>query len=143
MRGHIDSSGRLSLYGGDAARQELKDTFRPGVDGVDVVVEISRVNKREKTNPSLGYLWGHLAWIALTYLRKSGWTVLTKESAIEKFKVHLGFTETITGPNNEEIVIPKSIANASSVELFEFAEALYFFLLDAGEDVIHPENYKK
>jgi predicted homoserine dehydrogenase-like protein len=58
------------------------------------------------------------------------------------FKKELGFTEDIESPDGVVYTFPKSIADSSSVELYQFTEALYFHLLEAGQEVVHPEEYK-
>ena len=141
-RGLLYPDGSIRVFCSAQFRQECADEHKPGFDGVEVRIEVLPLTKREKTNATLAYLFGHLAKIAFKHLRDNGWTVLTKESAVEVFKIQLGFTEEPESPDGARTVIPKSIANSSSVELYQFTEALYFYLLEAGEEVVHPDEYK-
>jgi len=141
-RGILMPDGSIRVFCSAQFRQECADEHKPGFDGVEVRIEVLPLTKREKTSPTLAYLFGHLAKVALNHLRNNGWTVLTKDSAVEKFKKPLGFVEILEGPDGATEEIPKSIANSSSVELYQFTEALYFYLLEAGEEVVHPDEYK-
>ena len=141
-RGILMPDGSIRVFCSAQFRQECVSEHKPGIDGVEIRLEVLPLTKREKTNPTLAYLFGHLARVAFKYLRDNGWTVLTKESAIDLFKKELGFVEVIESPDGRREVIPKSIANSGSVELYQFTEALYFFLLEAGEEVVHSEEYK-
>lgn len=134
--------GSIRVYCSAQFRQECIDEHRPGFDGVEVRVEVLPLTKREKTSLTLAYLFGHLAKVAFKHLRNNGWTVLTKESAVELFKKKLGFVEVLESPDGHQEIIPKSIAGSGSVELYQFVEALYFEMLEAGEEVVHPDEYK-
>lgn len=143
----FDKSGNpeLQITGLPFKLKELAYTFRAHNGPVDLQVTFRRDKKVFRTNPMLGYLYGHLAPIALQVLNEAGWsTILTKEDAIDAYKELLGFVETdvneITGEVRRRIL---SLANTEREQSAQFIQDLYVTLLETGAEVLTPEQYKK
>lgn len=136
----------MEILGWSAKVAELAVTFQLKPGGKEKLKGvITRQINLIKTHPQLGYLFGHLAPVALAYLQECGWsTIRTKEQAVDFYKEHLGFVEShineTTGETRYELM---SVAFSPREEVSQFIQDFYLEMVTAGCHVVTPEEYKK
>lgn len=141
----ILSKEGLSMVGMESKLKELNDAFLKGKDKVYLKCTFALKNKKSKTNSQLGYFMGHLAPLALSFLRESGWLqIKTKEDAINFLKEDIGLVETILNEYTGEQV--KHLVSLSAIDQNELHEAINLLsalLTENGYTVMDPNEYKK
>lgn len=146
VKSYIDPTGRprLEILGAEYLAQEVAVAYKSYKGAVVLDGAIFQQRKLFRSNPQLGYLYGHLAKVALSYLRDDcGWMLNSKEEAIEKMKPELGFTRTyINDVTGETDVVVLSLATADRDDVSDFVQKLFQFLIASGCKVLSPDEYK-
>ncbi len=141
----ILTSEGLQMPGLESKLKELRQSFR-WTQGKDIALKcvFSLRHKRFKSNSQLGYLMGHLAPLALQYLRDCGWfQIKTKEDAISFLKSEIGLSRSYFNDfTGEESVKLISLSQLTQDEMNESILMLSEILTSAGYDVMDPAEYK-
>lgn len=141
----LSQEGELTLLGHDAVVQQLINNFLPRGGDIMLKARIGATHRRGKTSQQMGYMMGHLAPLALQYLQNCGWGhINTKEQAVHFLKPDIGLQEMhINDFTGMEVVKDISLADASLEQLNKAIVLLTIILLEAGFEVMSPEEYKK
>lgn len=137
----------LNVLGLPEKLNELADTFylRNNRE-VELAIEVTREKKIIRTDPQLGYLFGHLAPKLQSRLFDMGWIeITTKELAVDFMKKPAGFVKTmINNTTGETESTPMSLAVAEREEVSFFVQYIYMWLIDQGvPGVMSPDEYKE
>lgn len=146
VKSYIDPSGRprLLILGEEFLAQEVAVAYKSYKAAVVLDAAVFQQRKLFRSNPQLGYLYGHLAKVAFSYLRDDcGWMVNSKEEAIEKLKPELGFTRVYLNElTGETVEVVLSLATADREDVADFVQKLFQFLIASGCRVMSPDEYK-
>lgn len=145
----LNKNGRpvLEIKGLVEKLKECSDTFylRNNKE-VELSIEITREKKIIRTDPQLGYLFGHLAPKLQSRLFDLGWLeITTKELAVDFMKTPAGFVKTMINSNTGDTEsTPMSLAIAEREEVSFFVQFIYMWLIDQGvPGVMSPDEYKQ
>lgn len=142
-----ENKPKIRIVGNTQTVLDIAGKFgRPG-EKTMLRAELYNEDPTLATSPMFRYLWGHLANVLLDYLQNQGWTISSKEVAVEIMKPELGFTESVWNGDGNVFVFPLSLSNKNGFpgrkRKSKFIEDLRIWLLENGCRVMTPDEYEK
>lgn len=131
----VDGKLLITIEGRSAFWESAAEEILGPKGEAEIEIEVRRP-KIPATDSQKRYLWGHLAHLAFQASKDAGLGCKTKEDAIRVLKHQLGFVEL------EFKESPMGLSDDKTL-MGDFIQELFLWLLEAGSQPIHPEDYNK